>query len=407
VGATTHSAQAYQGGAPPVAPGVVLVSGEEAQEVNERARRKEGRAERRENRRAGPPAAPGGVIVGAQAYASSEPSVEQIKSQKGGVVPSAHASNSNQAQPANDDSANPLYTTSADISAEERQRRINAKFAQADRDDAARADKMEEVHSNNPPTSPSNSIRVSYTTADRGAAVAPDVEYGEIQQPLAEDQDLAVAVAIEDDEDDNKFLAAAIEYDPDSKPPLYKNRRFRVYMGVGCCILLMAIVMAIVGTTAFGDDGDVIRETNEPTSAPTMSPTTTERGRNSAFFAKHVSELVLTPDTSHDLALQWIMNEDPLQLDINSTRILQRYMMVFFYYSTSNNGNAPWRSCGPAVEGEDDSCVLLEYTKQPDDTVEYVEKGGKTRWLSGTHECEWEGILCLGGDNVLGIHIRE
>jgi hypothetical protein len=235
-----------------------------------------------------------------------------------------------------------------------------------------------------------------------------EAEHGEIQQTLAGDQDLTDAVAIEDDEHDNKFLAAAIEYeDPDSKPSLYKNRRFRVYMGVGCCILLMAIVMAIVGTTVLGDDGDVILETNEPTSAPTMSPTTTERGRNSAFFAEHVSELVLTPDTSHDLALQWIMDEDPLQLDINSTRILQRYMMVFFYYSTSNNGNAQWRSCGPAVEGEDDSCVLLEFTRQDDNSIAYVEKPGKARWLSGTHECEWEGILCLGGDNVLGIHIRE
>jgi hypothetical protein len=95
-----------------------------------------------------------------------------------------------------------------------------------------------------------------------------------------------------------------------TKNTVYKNRRSRVYMGVGCCILIMAIVMAIVGTTVLGDDDDVFRETNEPTSA-----------WHSAFFF---------PGTSHDLALQWIMNEDPLQLDINSTRILQRYMMVFF-----------------------------------------------------------------------------
>jgi hypothetical protein len=224
-----------------------------------------------------------------------------------------------------------------------------------------------------------------------------------------EDQDLAVATAIEDDEDDNKFLATALEYHPDARPPIYKNRRFQMYMGVGCCILLVTIVIAIVGTTVLGNDGGrVIRETNEPTSAPTMSPTTSEVGRYTVFFAEQVSELVYSPDTSHSLALQWIMNEDPLQLDIDSARILQRYLMAFFYYSTSNNTLSPWRSCAPAVEGEDDSCVFLEFTLSPlNESVVYVEQPGKKRWLSGTHECEWEGIVCLGGDDVLGIEICE
>jgi hypothetical protein len=97
-----------------------------------------------------------------------------------------------------------------------------------------------------------------------------------------------------------------------------------------------------------------------------------------------------------------------LQLDIDSTGILQRYIMVLFYYSTSNNTLSPWRSCGPAVEGEDDSCVLLKFTRQPNDTVHYVEQPGKKRWLSGSHECEWEGILCNGREEtVLGIELRE
>jgi hypothetical protein len=106
-------------------------------------------------------------------------------------------------------------------------------------------------------------------------------------------------------------------------------------MGLACCALLVAIIVAIVATTVLGDDGVVIRETNELTSSPTMAPTTLEQGRYSVFFANRVSERVYDPGTPHDMALQWIMKEDPLQLDINSrTRILQRYMIVFFYYST-------------------------------------------------------------------------
>jgi hypothetical protein len=130
-----------------------------------------------------------------------------------------------------------------------------------------------------------------------------------------------------------------------------------------------------------------------------------------AFFAKQVSELVYSNrGTSHDLALHWIVNEDPLQLYIDdSARILQRYVMVLFYYSTSNNTLSPWRSCGPAVEGEDDSCVSLQFTRVADGSIEYVEQPGKKRWLSGTHECEWEGIVCghHGEDDVQGIKICE
>ena len=48
---------------------------------------------------------------------------------------------------------------------------------------------------------------------------------------------LAVAVAVAEDEDE-AFIPAAIEFDPDSKPPIYKNRRFRFYL-IAATILLV------------------------------------------------------------------------------------------------------------------------------------------------------------------------
>jgi hypothetical protein len=205
VGATTYSAPADQGGAPPVVSGVVSVSGVEAQEVDGRVHRKEERAERRENRRAGEPvvaaaAATRGVIVGAHAYASSEPSVEQIKTQQGGVVHSAQAS----APSANGNPMNPLYASSAAMSAEERRCRIDAKFAQVDREDAARADKMEEVHSDKPPTtrtSHNNSIAASKEFELYPQEPAISIQIQEIA-PIVSQQTLAAA-----------------EYDPDAKQP--------------------------------------------------------------------------------------------------------------------------------------------------------------------------------------------
>ena len=44
---------------------------------------------------------------------------------------------------------------------------------------------------------------------------------------------LAVATAIADDEEPD-YVYNAVEYDPDAKPPLHKNRRFRAYAGELC-----------------------------------------------------------------------------------------------------------------------------------------------------------------------------
>jgi hypothetical protein len=53
-------------------------------------------------------------------------------------------------------------------------------------------------------------------------------EYPQQQHPDDINLGLAVATAIDPDEEE-AYIYNAIEYDPDAKPPLHKNRRFRVY----------------------------------------------------------------------------------------------------------------------------------------------------------------------------------
>ncbi len=55
----------------------------------------------------------------------------------------------------------------------------------------------------------------------------------------------------------------------------------------------------------------------------------------------------------HSHAAEWIMFKDPLGLSPNAPNLIQRYQMAF------DVGNRP-----------------------------------ATRWLSGTHECEWTGVFC-------------
>jgi hypothetical protein len=58
-----------------------------------------------------------------------------------------------------------------------------------------------------------------------------------------EGDDLITAEEIEE-QTENAFIPSAVEYDPEAKPPLYKNRRFRLYGA----LTLGLLVVVIVGT---------------------------------------------------------------------------------------------------------------------------------------------------------------
>jgi hypothetical protein len=250
------------------------------------------------------------------------------------------------------------------------------------------------------------------TVADRGVAVSPDVEYGEYRRPEVTDNELAVAVAIEEEDDQEKeFLvfSHAVEYDPDSKPPIYKNRRFRLYMAIGCCLFLIVLIVVIVVSVTSGGSGTVTTMylTNAPTDSPTASPTNARESVYRRYFAEEVSSQASVPGTAAFLASEWIINDDPRQVEVDSDRLKQRYMLALLYFHTTGLGTTPWLSCNPPSETEDDSCTYLEYGRLPDDTVAYTEIPNRIRWLSSADECQWEGVLCGNGDTVVGIEVGK
>lgn len=266
---------------------------------------------------------------------------------------------------------------------------------------------LSHLRSEQPVKTPALPAPVMVTTADLGMAETPEVEYGKYTPAsFVKDNDLAVAIAIDVEEEEEKHYALAVEYDPDSKPPLYQNRRFRLYgMGAsGCfCVVLIVIIIFILGS----DKGETVLLTLPPTEAPTMSPTSARESVFLSIFREAVGEKILMEGTPHNRAAQWIMNEDPRQLEPDDPDLLQRFILAFFYFHTTNNGQNKWRSCNrPDPEaGEDDTCEYLEFTRLRDDSVEYVPRKNRIRWLSGEKECRWQGVQCAGGEAVLGFQL--
>jgi len=243
---------------------------------------------------------------------------------------------------------------------------------------------------------------------------ASDSAYGNlVRSKVAEDADwkvndneLAVAIAIEDDEDDeDKVIAYAIEYDPDSKPPLYKNRRFRIY-AIGGALGFVVLVTLLVVIVLIAGKKETLIITEPPTSAPSQSPTTSLESKYLTFFASVLkNDKVLEAGTPHYSAAQWIMKDDPMKLSPSAPNLLQRFMMAFLWFHTTKNGEEKWRSCNPPEEDEDNTCVFDQFTIAGDDTEYYEPLEGRVRWLSGEDECFWVGVQCEGSPTVLGFSL--
>jgi hypothetical protein len=208
------------------------------------------------------------------------------------------------------------------------------------------------------------------------------IEYGEMGGP--NDTDLAVAVAVEEDIEDT-YLPAAVEYDPDAKPPLHRSHRFRMYTCLAIVALIVGIVGAVVGIvlTTEGDD------------LPAIHYRATLGIRENIELVVSNKEQLVDTSSPYRKALDWIMFNDPMLLTPESPKFLQRYIAAYFFYATSMKKTWTF-DCNPPQVGEMDSC-----------TYDYLEKETVTspkraeRWLTNTNECDWAGVTC---DETL--HIR-
>lgn len=194
---------------------------------------------------------------------------------------------------------------------------------------------------------------------------------------------LAVAVAIKE-EDDNKFILAAIEFDPEGKPPILRNRRFRLYCLLACT-LVVVMIAGIVGLLTQQKKEYITFET--PTEAPTRP------GSNGILDQLELivgTEVLKDPSGPHYRAKEWLINEDPMQLSPQDANLVQRYLLAVIYFKFREKGS--WLSCGaPTEEEPDDFCLFQKliniFPREYRSVASY-------RWLSGNHECSWAGLFC-------------
>ena len=209
---------------------------------------------------------------------------------------------------------------------------------------------------------------------------------------------LAIAEPVKDDDDDI-FIPAAIEYDPDAKPPIYKNRRFRLYGFLGGILLLALVAGLAFGLLSGSNEAAVVVYDDED--GPTLSPTTQRESLGIQDQLELVvgSDKLNDPSTPHYQAMEWIIHEDKKQLAADDPNLVQRFLLVLFYMQTTQGGE--WGSCGRP--DDDDSFCLWQ--KLVDIWPHQYADFPWIRWLSDESECSWAGVLCDEFDEARAIDL--
>ena len=239
----------------------------------------------------------------------------------------------------------------------------------------------------------------------------PGLEGEPVVQEFTEDG-LAVAMAVDTAAED-EFIYSAIEYDPDSKPPLHKNRRFRVYTCIALIIVVSVISIVVVYITKSAKGDDITNETvlwgGAPTVSPTVAPTT---NRMASGIDKQIEAGVLQRDITFKnisksdpryLALDWILHYDELQLESDDKNLYQRYILALLAFTLDS---LAWFACGEhrtfgnvTENYKNDGC---EVTNQATGQMEEHKV-----WLSSTEECEWYGVICSSDEVVRGVELSK
>jgi len=130
------------------------------------------------------------------------------------------------------------------------------------------------------------------------------------------------------------------------------------------------------------------------------------------LFESVVGQSVRSDLTSAGKAANWMLYEDPGKLlkPRSDNAWIQRYLLVYTYYSTTLNRETSWLSCNPpkgdniyneptrkdetGMELNDkDACMFTYPTELPGGNVIY-DLVPSYRWLSGADECQWGGVAC-------------
>lgn len=113
-----------------------------------------------------------------------------------------------------------------------------------------------------------------------------------------------------------------------------------------------------------------------------------------------------TPGSPQALALEWLINEDPLQLCPQDKHLIQRYVMAVFYFSTRGDR---WTECSapPLAEDVEDHEKAIEIANAECTLIVNGYESNSNAWLTNGTECQWGGLGCNEENFVTRIEMEQ
>lgn len=229
-------------------------------------------------------------------------------------------------------------------------------------------------------------------------------------EPEFTEDGLAVAMAIDNSAED-EYIYSAIEYDPDSKPPLHKNRRFRVYTCLAFSMVVAVVAVVVIYVTKSAKGADITEVSKlwdgDPSTSPTAPPTSNREASGireqieAGILQRGVNFTDMPENDPRYLALDWILHDDQLQLDSDDKNLYQRYVLALMAFTLDS---LAWYECGEhRTFGNVTEKFMEEGCEVVNGATGQVEE--HSVWLSSTEECEWYGVICSSDEVVRGVEL--
>ena len=199
--------------------------------------------------------------------------------------------------------------------------------------------------------------------------------------------------------DTNADEGEKVDYIPGGIPQVREVEQAQSYYAykVGGVTFFLLAIIAIVGGVCGSGHCSGGSKAEPVTSAPTSYRSTLSLEFEAKLLEEFGDDYL---DAAGDLAdvrwqaLNWIMYQDPMQLDVDAENLIQRYILALFYFQTSQE--RPWIDCDPSGP---DLCYPQGYV--------FEATHASDAWLSDSHECFWANVKCegVGNWNVTAIQL--
>lgn len=107
------------------------------------------------------------------------------------------------------------------------------------------------------------------------------------------------------------------------------------------------------------------------------------------------------------LALDWMIEQDPMQLCPQDKYLIQRYVMAVFYFSTRGDR---WTQCSappPPVEGVVNPAIAEANANALCSIQVAGYESSSNAWLTSESECSWGGLGCNEDKFIVRIEMEQ